>query len=81
MTAEDGTGIVHQAPAFGEEDHRIAVANGILRPDEMPPCPLDDAAKFTNEVPDFVGQYVKVYYRYADTVDSFLLYTCILECG
>ncbi|KAJ3524394.1 hypothetical protein NM688_g8571 [Phlebia brevispora] len=59
VTAEDGTGIVHQAPAFGEDDHRIAIANGILRADEMPPCPVDDAGRFTKEVPDFVGQHVK----------------------
>ncbi|TFY83550.1 hypothetical protein EWM64_g468 [Hericium alpestre] len=59
VTDESGTGIVHQAPAFGEDDHRIAIANGILRPDEMPPCPIDDSGKFTSEVPDFEGQYVK----------------------
>ena len=60
VTAEDGTGIVHQAPAFGEDDHRVSVANGIIRDDEMPPCPIDDAGRFTKEVPDFVGQNVKV---------------------
>ena len=59
VTSEDGTGIVHQAPAFGEDDHRIAIANGILRPDEMPPCPVDDAGRFTEEVPDFRGTHVK----------------------
>lgn len=59
VTDEDGTGIVHQAPAFGEDDHRIAIANAILRPEEMPPCPIDDAGKFTNEVPDFAGLHVK----------------------
>ena len=26
----------------------------------MPPCPIDDAGRFTSEVPDFAGQYVKV---------------------
>lgn len=60
MTDADGTGIVHQAPAFGEDDHRIAIANGVLTPEEMPPCPIDDAGRFTQEVPDFVGQHVKV---------------------
>ena len=59
VTATDGTGIVHQAPAFGEDDHRIALANGIVTADEMPPCPIDDAGRFTKDVPDFVGQYVK----------------------
>ena len=60
ITDADGTGIVHQAPAFGEDDHRVSIANGVLRPDEMPPCPIDDAGRFTSEVPDFVGQHVKV---------------------
>jgi isoleucyl-tRNA synthetase len=60
VTEADGTGIVHQAPAFGEDDHRIAIANGVLRLDEMPPCPIDDAGKFTAEVTDFVGKHVKV---------------------
>ncbi|KIY49090.1 hypothetical protein FISHEDRAFT_65541 [Fistulina hepatica ATCC 64428] len=59
VTAEDGTGIVHQAPAFGVDDHRVALANGILRPDEEAPCPLDDKGHFTHEVTDFQGQYVK----------------------
>ena len=60
MTDADGTGIVHQAPAFGEDDHRVAIANGVLRPDEMPPCPIDDAGVFTSEVPEFAGLHVKV---------------------
>lgn len=60
VTSDSGTGIVHQAPAFGEDDHRVSVANGVVRADEMPPCPIDDAGKFTKEVPDFAGQYVKV---------------------
>lgn len=60
VTDADGTGIVHQAPAFGEDDHRVAIANGVLLPDEMPPCPVDDSGRFTSEVTDFAGQYVKV---------------------
>ncbi|KAF9568003.1 hypothetical protein CPC08DRAFT_813816 [Agrocybe pediades] len=59
VTDADGTGIVHQAPAFGEDDHRIAIAHGVLRPDEMPPCPIDDKGHFTKEVPDFEGLHVK----------------------
>ncbi|KAF8623102.1 hypothetical protein AX15_006513 [Amanita polypyramis BW_CC] len=59
VTDADGTGIVHQAPAFGEDDHRIAIANGILRPEDIPPCPIDDAGRFTKEVPDFAGMNIK----------------------
>jgi isoleucyl-tRNA synthetase len=60
VTDADGTGIVHQAPAFGEDDHRISIAHGVITPEEMPPCPLDDSGRFTSEVPDFAGQNVKV---------------------
>lgn len=59
VTSADGTGIVHQAPAFGEDDHRVALAHELVRPDEIPPCPIDDVGRFTHEVPDFEGQHVK----------------------
>ena len=59
VTGADGTGIVHQAPAFGEDDYRIAIANNVISPEELPPCPIDDVGRFTKEVPDFQGQYVK----------------------
>jgi isoleucyl-tRNA synthetase len=59
VTDSAGTGIVHQAPAFGEDDHRIAVAHKVVREDEIPPCPIDESGRFTSEVPDYVGQYVK----------------------
>jgi isoleucyl-tRNA synthetase len=32
VTTEDGTGIVHLAPAFGEDDYRVAAAAGIFEP-------------------------------------------------
>ncbi|KAL8292459.1 hypothetical protein RQP46_001071 [Phenoliferia psychrophenolica] len=59
VTADSGTGVVHQAPAFGEDDHRIAIAEGFVKKEEMPPCPIDERGMFTNEVPDFEGQYIK----------------------
>ncbi|KAL1413503.1 isoleucine--tRNA ligase [Vanrija albida] len=59
VTDSSGTGIVHQAPAFGDDDHRIAVANGIVRDDEIPPCPIDETGRFTAEVPEYQGKYVK----------------------
>jgi isoleucyl-tRNA synthetase len=34
VTTEDGTGIVHLAPAFGEDDYRVTAAAGIFRGDE-----------------------------------------------
>ena len=67
MTDEDGTGIVHQAPAFGEDDHRIAIASGIVAPEEMPPCPLDDVGRFVKPVVDYEGMYIKASVLYICT--------------
>ncbi|MDD3044912.1 MAG: isoleucine--tRNA ligase [Candidatus Delongbacteria bacterium] len=55
VSTEDGTGIVHQAPAFGQEDfeagkkYSIPVLN-----------PVDDMGKFNSEVPDYEGVNIKV---------------------
>ena len=59
VTAESGTGIVHQAPAFGADDYRVCIAGGILEKGGDLPCPLDANGCFTQEVGDFVGQNVK----------------------
>lgn len=55
VSTDEGTGIVHQAPLFGEDDHRIAQQYGI----PMDVCPVAMDGKFTSEVSDFAGQYVK----------------------
>ncbi|MBV9752216.1 MAG: isoleucine--tRNA ligase, partial [Hyphomicrobiales bacterium] len=47
---EDGTGIVHIAPGFGEEDMELARADGIPIV-----VPVDVAGRFTSEVPDYEG--------------------------
>jgi len=58
VTETDGVGIVHQAPAFGEDDNRICIREKICTVTELP-CPINDDGKFTAEVSDFVGKYVK----------------------
>ena len=59
VTAESGVGIVHQSPAFGEEDYANAFKEGVIASDRLPPNPVDDNGNFTSEVRDFVGQNVK----------------------
>ncbi|AGO14187.1 AaceriAER394Wp [[Ashbya] aceris (nom. inval.)] len=59
VTNDSGTGIVHNAPAFGEDDYRVCLANGIITEDSTLPNPVDDSGKFTSEVTDFSGKYVK----------------------
>ena len=53
VTTEDGTGIVHQAPAFGEDD-----MNTTNQFDIPLVIPVDADGKFTSEVPDYEGQLV-----------------------
>lgn len=55
VTTSDGTGIVHIAPAFGEDDNRVMKEAGIGAIE----CPVDDAGKFTSEVFDWAGVHVK----------------------
>ncbi|CAA9323425.1 MAG: Isoleucyl-tRNA synthetase [uncultured Friedmanniella sp.] len=53
VTTEDGTGIVHLAPAFGEEDKAVTDAAGIAAV-----VPVDAAGRFTAEVSDYLGMQV-----------------------
>ncbi len=55
VSTEDGTGIVHIAPGFGQDDFDVCRAY-----DENFPviCPVDEAGKFTAEVPDYEGRQV-----------------------
>ncbi|AFH52337.1 Isoleucyl-tRNA synthetase [Corynebacterium pseudotuberculosis 267] len=53
VTTEDGTGIVHQAPAFGEDDMNTCKSNGIPTV-----IPVDMDGKFTSLVPEYEGLLV-----------------------
>ncbi len=55
VTSTEGTGLVHQAPAFGEDDQRVLEAAGI----GAFVCPVTMQGRFTPEVEDFAGLYVK----------------------
>lgn len=59
VTADNGTGIVHQAPAFGEDDYKVGLESGVVDESRPPPNPVDDQGFYTAEVRDFVGQHVK----------------------
>jgi len=56
VTTEDGTGIVHTAPAFGADDFRVGKKNGIgiftL---------IDKQGKFLDGVGEFSGRFIKNY--------------------
>ncbi|MDN5916961.1 MAG: isoleucine--tRNA ligase [Pseudonocardia sp.] len=53
VTTEDGTGLVHIAPAFGEEDKEVTDAAGIETV-----VPVDTRGEFTTEVPPYTGMLV-----------------------
>ena len=55
VSTEDGTGVVHIAPGFGQDDFEACRAY-----DENFPvvCPVDEAGKFTAEVSDYAGKQV-----------------------
>ncbi|WP_168456234.1 class I tRNA ligase family protein [Wolbachia endosymbiont of Ctenocephalides felis wCfeJ] len=53
VTAEDGTGVVHTAPGFGEEDFYLCQSHDIPAI-----CPIDNGGRFTAEVSDLAGVHV-----------------------
>jgi len=59
VTDDSGTGIVHQAPAFGEDDYNACASEGIIKRGEEILCPVDGNGHFTKDVSDFKGRYVK----------------------
>ena len=54
VSTEDGTGIVHIAPAFGEDDSKVFAGSGVPFVE-----PIDAECRFTKEVSDYVGVFVK----------------------
>ncbi len=61
VTTEDGTGLVHIAPAFGEDDYAVAAENGIFDPTEHGTLynPVKPDGRFDNRVSGFEGKFVK----------------------
>ncbi|MHB1487574.1 MAG: isoleucine--tRNA ligase [Acidimicrobiales bacterium] len=53
VATDEGTGIVHLAPGFGDDDQRACESAGIAVV-----CPVDEQGRFTSEVSDYEGQQV-----------------------
>lgn len=54
VTLDDGTGVVHTAPAFGEDDYRIG------KKYDLPFVrPVNEEGKFTDRITDWAGVFVK----------------------
>ncbi|XP_010525919.1 PREDICTED: isoleucine--tRNA ligase, cytoplasmic [Tarenaya hassleriana] len=59
VTDDSGTGIVHCAPAFGEDDYRVCLENGIIKKGENLIVAVDDDGLFIERITHFSGRYVK----------------------
>ena len=55
VTADEGTGLVHMAPAYGEADFETFAANRL----NLMVDPIDAEGRFTDEVPEVAGENVK----------------------
>jgi isoleucyl-tRNA synthetase len=65
VTTEDGTGIVHIAPSFGADDMRVAKQNGIGSL-----TLVNKQGRFTAEVTDLAGEYVKADYYTTEELEQ-----------
>lgn len=62
VTIDSGTGAVHEAPAFGEVDYDLLIAEQDRFVDDTGPqliCAVGPDGKFTAEAPDWQGRWVK----------------------
>ena len=53
VTTDDGTGVVHLAPGFGEDDQNVCNAAGIPTL-----CPMDEHGRYTAEIAPWAGRHV-----------------------
>jgi isoleucyl-tRNA synthetase len=53
VTTDDGTGVVHMAPGFGEDDQNECLAAGIPTI-----CPMDEHGQYTQEITPWAGRHV-----------------------
>jgi isoleucyl-tRNA synthetase len=58
VTSDTGTGVVHCAPGFGEDDYAICVEKGLVEVGK-PPTPIDFDGKLTDVITDYKGMYIK----------------------
>lgn len=60
VTDDSGTGVVHQAPAYGEDDYRVCLSGGVVAKGGMLPDPVDANGCFCHPVTaPFAGKHVK----------------------
>ncbi len=55
VSTDDGVGLVHIAPAYGEDDFRVCKEAGMLAIAD----PLDSSCNFTDRIPEYAGRFCK----------------------
>lgn len=58
VTSDSGTGVVHCAPGFGEDDNRVCLQHKIFAKGTIV-CPVDENGHFTADVTGWAGRYIK----------------------
>ncbi|KAJ2492229.1 isoleucine--tRNA ligase, partial [Coemansia sp. RSA 2052] len=59
VTSTTGTGVVHNAPAYGEDDYRVCLQHKIFAPGGFIPTPVKEDGTLDGSVGQFSGMYVK----------------------
>lgn len=57
----NGTGVVHIAPSYGLDDHRVCLMNNIITKESKLFQPLDINGYVSNDIPEFKGMFYKNY--------------------
>ena len=61
VTETDGTGVVHQAPAYGADDHRVCLEHGLITKESKLFQPLNANGFVTSDIPELEGMFYKNY--------------------
>ncbi len=59
VSEENGTGVVHCSPSFGEEDYNVCITNNIITKQTKLFIPLTDNGYVTKEIPEIQGLFYK----------------------
>ena len=59
VTDDSGTGIVHQAPSFGEDDYRVCLHSGLINKETKLFQPLDPNGFVSADIPSLQGMFYK----------------------
>jgi isoleucyl-tRNA synthetase len=66
VSSDSGTGIVHIAPSFGQEDMNVATKYGLVSNEVTPPCPLDSKCNYVSPVSDMEDVFANKFCKDSD---------------